>query len=115
MSLSTRVRDDLEDGIVWFNEDDFAEYHVVNGARVLCELGAMRSRPEKIGRVTGGAYSGSSYIFIRAADFTRAPKPDEPIDIDGVRYRITNVMDDLGVYVIEYRRYDDDKLLSRSP
>jgi hypothetical protein len=114
LSIHDEIARDLDDGTVWFNEDDFAGYHEVNGARVLCELGAMKSRPEKIGRVTGGAYSGSSYIFIRAGDFTRAPKPDEPIDIDGVRYRITNVMDDMGVYVIEYRRYDDDKLLGRS-
>jgi hypothetical protein len=109
MSLSSQVHDDLEDGAVWFDEDDFAEYHEVNGATALCELGAMRTRPEKAGRMTGGAHRGSSYVFIRVRDFTRAPKPGETIDIDGVCHKITSVTDDLGVYMIEYRRCDDDK------
>jgi hypothetical protein len=114
MTLSDQLIHDLNDGIVWFNEDDLAEYHLVGGARVLCELGAMRSGPEKIGRMTGGALSGSSYIFIRASDFKREPKPGEPLDIDGVRFQIVSVMNDLGVYVIEYRRYDDAKFKGRS-
>jgi hypothetical protein len=104
------MSDDLADGAVWFDEDGLAEYHEVNGARVLCELGAMRSEPEKVGRAAGGACSGSSYVFIRAKDFKRTPRPGDNIDIDGVRYRAVSVMDDLGVYVIEYRGYDDDKL-----
>jgi hypothetical protein len=110
MTLKNQMADDLEDGVVWFDNDDFAEYHEINGKQVLCELGAMRTRPEKIGRMIGGAWSGSSYLFIRSSEFARSPRPDETIVIDGVRYRVTNVMDDLGVYVIEYRRYDDDKL-----
>lgn len=110
MTLKNQMAGDLEDSAVWFDDDDFAGWHEVNGKRVLCELGAMRSRSEKIGRMIGGAWSGSSYIFIRAREFTRAPMPDEPIVIDGVRFRVINVMDDLGVYVIEYRRYEDDKL-----
>ena len=110
MTLKSQMEADLADGAVWFNDDDFAEYHEINGKSVLCELGAMKTRPEKIGRMIGGAYSGSSYLFIRSCEFERTPRPDERIDIDGVRYKIINVMDDLGVYVIEYRRYDDDKL-----
>jgi hypothetical protein len=110
MTLKNQMAGDLADGAVWFDADDFADYHEVNGKRVLCELGATRSRPEKIGRMIGGAWSGSSYIFIRASEFARVPRPDEPIVIDGVRFRVINVMDDLGVYVIEYRRYEDDKL-----
>jgi hypothetical protein len=110
MTLKSQIASDLEDGVVWFNNDDFAEYHEVNGKQILCELGAMRARPEKIGRMIGGAWSGSSYIFIRSSEYARAPRPDDPIVIDGVRYRIISVMDDLGVYVIEYRRFDDDKL-----
>ncbi|MDR3165279.1 MAG: hypothetical protein LBU13_06845 [Synergistaceae bacterium] len=110
MTLKDQMADDLADGAVWFNGDDFADFHEVNGKKVLCELGAMRSRPEKIGRMIGGAWSGSSYLFVRAREFSRMPRPDEPIFIDGVRYRIINTMDDIGVYVIEYRRYDDDKI-----
>jgi hypothetical protein len=108
MTLKNQIADDLRDGAVWFNCDDFAEYHEVNGRQVLCELGAMRTRPEKIGRMIGGAWSGSSYLFIRADEFPiRAPRPDDWIDVDGVRFTITNVMDDCGVYVIEYRRFVD--------
>jgi hypothetical protein len=110
MTLKGQMAADLENDAVWFNGDDFADWHEVNGKRMLCELGAARSRPEKIGRMIGGAYAGSSYLFARAAEFQRAPRPDEPIEIDGVRFRITSVMNDCGVYVIEYRRYEDGKL-----
>jgi hypothetical protein len=113
MTLKSQMAADLEDGAVWFSVDDFAERHNVNGADVLCELGAASGRPEKVGRMSGGAYTSSSYVFIRARDFGRPPKPNEPIIIDGEKFRITGVKDDLGAYVIEYRRWDDDKL--RSP
>lgn len=107
MTLKNQMAGDLDDGAVWFDADDFADWHEVNDRRVLCELGAMRSRPEKIGRMIGGAWSGSSYIFIRAKDFARAPLPGDQITIDGVLFWAINVMDDCGVYVIEYGRKKD--------
>ena len=110
MTLKEQIAADLEDGAVWFDENDFADWHDVNGARVLCILDSMKTAPERIGRFKGGVHSGSSFLFICAGEFARCPKPEEPIDIDGARCRILNVTDDLGVYVIEYKRYDDAKI-----
>lgn len=115
MTLKEQIAADLEDGAVWFNEDDFAAWHEINGARVLCIMGCMENGAEKIGRLTGGVDIDSSSLFIRAREFTRRPKTGESIDIDGTRYRICKIGEDLGVYVIEYRRYDDAKIRSSGP
>lgn len=115
MSLKEQMEFDLQDGGVWFNEGDFADWHNVNGARVLCIMDSMVTKPTKVGRSGGGVHRGSSLVSIRAKDFTRCPKPGETITIDGARYQIVNVTDDVGVYVIEYGRYDNAKLRRPNP
>lgn len=108
------MAEDLADGRVFFNADEFGDWHIVNGARVLCLHGSPSYKPKTVGRIKGGIHTGSSFIFIRVREFARCPKPNEPIEIDGVRYDITSVEDDCGVYVIEYGRFDDAKLLRRN-
>lgn len=110
MTLKAQIAEDLADGVVWFSEEDFAELHEVNGASVLCEIGAMRDAPHKVGRITGGVVRDASYCFVRKTDFATPPRAEQNITIDGVRYRISNVMEDLGCYVIEFARYDDADL-----
>lgn len=101
------LREDIEDGAVWFYDGDFADWHTVNGLRVLCEIGAINNEMREIGRLIGGVVRDASYLIIRSRDFKTRPIAGQPIDIDGTRYRIAHVMDDLGAYVIEFGRYDD--------
>lgn len=115
MTLKEQIADDLADGVVWFNEGDFAELHEVNGAFVLCEIGAMRDAPHRVSRSTGGVVRDASYCFIRKSDFATPPRADQNITIDGVRYRISNVMEDIGCYVIEFGRFDDADLRRQFP
>lgn len=107
MTLKEQIEDDLADGAVWFSEDDFAELHEINGASVLCEIGAMSDAPRKIGRLIGGVLRDASYCFVRKSAFATPPRAEQSITIDGARYRISNVMEDLGCYVIEFGRHDD--------
>lgn len=115
MTLKEQIADDLEDGVVWFDEDEFADWHDINGANVLCILGSMQDVSKKIGRMLGGALYDSSLLIIRAREFARRPNADEPIEIDGTRYRIIDVLDDVGVYMIPYGRYDDAKIRRQIP
>ena len=110
MTLKNQIADDLDDGAVWFDEDELADWHAVNGAEVLCEIGATRNLPQKIARLFGGVVRDSSYLFIRAKEFVRKPRSGETILIDGESYKIADVLEDLGAYVITYGRYDDANL-----
>lgn len=114
MTLKDQIAEDLEDGAVWFNEDEFAELHEINGASVLCEIGAMRDASHKVGRLIGGVVRDASYCFVRKSAFATPPRAEQNITIDGVRYRISNVMEDLGCYVIEFGRYDDADIRRQS-
>lgn len=114
MTLKDQIASDLEDGAVWFNENEFADWHTVNGARVLCEIGALDNAPHTVRRLIGGIVRDSSYLLIRTREFRTKPRSDQGIEIDGTSYRISNVMEDIGVYVITYGRYDDADIRRQS-
>ena len=104
------MAEDLADGRVFFNAEEFADWHQINGAKVLCMLDSPHFAPQPIGKQKRGAQKSSSVLSIRVEEFLQRPQPGEPIKINGKDYLIESIGDDCGVYVIEYRSVSDAQL-----
>lgn len=107
MSLKEQMAEDLADGRVFFNSEEFADWHQINGVKVLCMLDSPHFAPQPIGKQKRGAQASSSRLFIRVEEFLRSPQPGEPIEINGKDYLVESIDDDCGVYVIQYRSVSD--------
>ena len=90
---------------VFLNEDEFADWHTVNGSRLKCIIDKnnvhMRA---SAGRRTEGVREDSFFLYIHAGEFRTSPEPNSEIDIDGKKYAIRSVSDEMGLLVIEYGR-----------
>ena len=103
LTFKDHAERDLEDGAAWFNPDEFADFHIVNGAKVLCVIvkkGAQAYSPAT--RITENVRDGSMLLCIRKRDFATSPAPDQPIFVDGKEYCIRNILTKTGIFVIEY-------------
>jgi hypothetical protein len=106
MSLKEQVENDIFG--VFLNLRDFGEFHAVNGSRVLCLIDKnnvhMRA---SMGRRTEGVREDSLFLYIKATEFAKPPKPYEPLEVDGVKFTIRGVSDEMGLLVIEYGGVSD--------
>ena len=105
--LSFNLKDQIADDIfnVFLNLDDFADWHTVNGSRLKCLIDKnnvhMRA---SAGRRTEGVREDSFFLYIHAEEFRTPPEPNSEIDIDGKKYAIRSVSDEMDLLVIEYGR-----------
>lgn len=91
-TLKQQIQEDVKDGAAWWNEDEFADWHDVNGKRIMCvfigdsrmkEAGArkMEERPE-------GLHVNRGVLFLRAADAVGVPRRGQKIRVDGRLYAV---------------------------
>ena len=100
MGFKEQLREDLD--AVFFNPDEFAEKHSINGENVdivvdndaLAELFIQRqTHTEQI-------FTDSIMFYVRKRDLVFEPVPWQYIDYDGHRYQITDVKTDDESYTI---------------
>ena len=88
---------------VFLNPDEFAEYHMVNGQKILCmidnnELLERRSivkNGEKT--VKDGLFLASLLLYARTEDLHGKPILGGVMTVDGRQYRVTDATDEMGI------------------
>jgi len=91
-----------EDMRVFFNPDEFAELHMINGAETLVivddeELAELYLRRET---ETDSLFTDSMLIFVQKSELNFEPVPKQYMDFDGEIYKITDVKFTDGMYAI---------------
>ncbi len=103
MNLRKIIRDDLED--VFFDMEEFAERHTVNGKEMCIifdenEL-LERKKEGRAGSHFDGAYLATAMLYVKAEEYGPRPKAGSVLVLDEKKvYRITAAVDEGGVYSI---------------
>lgn len=89
---------------VWFNNDEFCDYHKINGVEmhVLIDSYELEKRKSAASEHATGIYTDQLIIFVPASEF--GPKPRIGVNIlldDRKNYRVLDVQTEDGVYCME--------------
>lgn len=100
MTFKDIVRADLDN--VFMNTDEFAGLHNVNGKRmpVTVDNNELIERAKKAKSNMDGIYTKTTLIFVKAKDFGQLPAVGASLVLDGKTYRVTDAMNEDGLYSI---------------
>ena len=101
MTFKEVIRSDISD--VFMNTDEFAALHTLNGRQipVLVDNNELIERSKKAKSDMDGVNVKTTLIFIKARDYGGGlPPVGYAITLDGVSYRVTDAMNEDGVYSI---------------
>ncbi len=96
-------------GNVWFNNDEFSDYHTIDGTRMRVlldkyELGKNDSSTTKV--PTEGLYKDMLLIFVPISDFGPKPRTGRTLVLDGKKtYRVSDVIEEDGLYRMQLEAY----------
>jgi hypothetical protein len=97
MNFRELLEDDLN--AVFFNEDEFAEPHTIDGVVINCMIDndhlMKRSKKEY-----DGISVGELLIFVKKSDINKKFKQGMPIVFDGRPMSIFDIREDMGIYEI---------------
>ncbi|MGZ0084577.1 hypothetical protein ACWNXI_03075 [Caldibacillus thermoamylovorans] len=88
----------------FFNINEFADYHDIDGQQVLSiidsdQFGERPRDPADLYRITGGIYQAAIVVYVKAADYAK-PVVGQQIYVDGEDYYVTAVAEEAGVLKI---------------
>ena len=91
-----------EDMAVFFNPEEFAERHLINGAEVALVIDNDRLAELYIRKDTQSEslFTDSVLIYVRQSALDFEPVPDQCLDFDGKTYIVTDVKLAGGVYAV---------------
>lgn len=98
MSFRDIVQTDL--GNVFFNLDEFAEEHTIDGRKMLCIIDQDANIASAVQSVTG-IYAANRRIYVREEDMKALPKEGKRLSLDGQFFFVTDARAEMGVFVIE--------------
>ena len=100
MSLKDILQEDLNS--VFFDLDEFAETHLVNGVEmnIIIDSNELGERKATSGKHYDGAYSSIMLMYVKAEEYGAKPKVGSMIVLDQKHYKVTDVVDEGGVYSI---------------
>jgi len=83
MSLKDVIAADLS--AVFFNIDEFAEQHDINGTSmpVIIDEDVLKERSNNKSETFDGVYRGEVVLFVKAADLLKRPVKGQPLRLDG--------------------------------
>lgn len=89
-------------GNVFLNDMEFADEHEVNGKRMrlIIDNNEQIEREKRLNQHMDGIYVKQMLVFLSAADFGKLPKHGALLTLDGKDYRVTDAIDEMGVYSI---------------
>jgi hypothetical protein len=108
-SLKTDASSDLKKRAAWFNDLEFADYHDINGARILCIFDRYESAlaaadsgrsTNKGAAVMAGLQTDLYLLFIRADEYGGSPRIGQEIKVDGRKFYAQGSILYEGVYEI---------------
>lgn len=83
----------------FFNSEEFAERHRINGEDKLITLDQDLLESRKI-KYAEGTYSGNLLFSIKKTDLQEKPQEESIMSFDGEPMRVKSVQEDMGIYVI---------------
>lgn len=94
------VKEDISS--VFLNDLEFADEHEVNGKtmRLIIDNNEQIEREKRLNQHMDGIYVKQLLVFLSAADFGKLPKHGALLILDGKDYRVTDAIDEMGVYSI---------------
>lgn len=100
MSLKDILQEDLN--TVFFDLEEFAEIHLVNGMEmnIIIDGNELGERKATSGKHFDGAYSSTMLMYVKAEEYGAKPKVGSMIVLDQKHYKVTDVVDEGGVYSI---------------
>lgn len=86
----------------FMNLDEFSDTHEVNGVQMPCQVDNNEQiyREKRYAAHMDGIFVNQKLIYVAAADFGALPKVGAMLTLDGKRYRVTDAIDECGVYSI---------------
>lgn len=99
MELKEQLAEDMS---VFFNPEEFAELHRINGAETLVIVDNEELAELYIHREveTASLFTNSVLIFVQKSELNFEPVPKQYMDFDGEMYMITDVKLTDGMYAI---------------
>lgn len=90
------------DRAVFINLDEFADLHNIDGREIpaVVDSNELRARQDARSKKMDGIYLGEVLIYVRPEDYGNRPAPGKPLVLDGRRYRVSECMDEDGLYAI---------------
>ena len=101
MTFKEAIRNDIRE--VFMNTDEFAALHELNGRKnvpLIVDNNELIERSKKAKSDMDGINVKTTLIFIKARDFGALPPVGYALRLDGVSYRVTDAMNEDGVYSI---------------
>lgn len=96
----------LDIGAVFFNFDEFATLHKINGTEMpaIIDDNEIIDREKRYNHIKGahsdGVYLREKLVYVKAEDFGALPIADRILNLDGKTYRVVDSTDEVGVYTI---------------
>ena len=86
---------------IFLNTEEFSGAHVVNGKPVTAQIDNNEQiERDKSGRYGDGTFKNQKLLYIAAEDFGKLPKQGSVIEVDGKIYRVTDAVDEDGIYSV---------------
>lgn len=100
VSFKELIRQDI--GNVFLNLDEFGQEHMIDGKPMVAIIDDMEhiEREKRLNQHMDGLFVKQVLLYVRAADFGPMPKTGRLIKLDGRDYRITDAIDEDGLYSI---------------
>lgn len=96
MTFKDEIANDLSE---FFNEDEFADYHNIEGDNVLCIVDDDSLQQQKIKSATG-TYTGTKLIHVKRTALKGRPAVDARLLFDGKTYTVKDCIDNDGMLSI---------------
>ena len=98
MSFKDIVREDIQ--AVFFNLDEFAEEHMIDGQKMVCIIDQDANVAAAVQSVAG-IYAANRRIYVKEEDMKVLPKEGQRLNLDGQFFFVTDARVEMGVFVIE--------------
>lgn len=91
MSLKDLIQSDIKN--VFFNPDEFADWHDIDGKRLLCVIDDQIIRERDGGQRSqiDGLYLDEVTLFVKQSDLPKKPVRAQPMRLDGKLYVVSKV------------------------
>lgn len=94
---------------VFMNPAEFGETHIVNGKRMVIiidgnEVVERAKKQSEQGRIDG-VFQSQVIIYVAGSDFGKLPAIKQVLTLDGNTYRVTDAINEGGIYSITLNAY----------
>lgn len=98
MNFKNLIEDDLK---TFLNFNEFGEPAIIEGEPVIVVLDADKMTERQLAKgLEGDLHNEELLFYVEKSQLSFYPRPDNTAVIDGVKWRVTNVQEDIGLFTI---------------